>query len=202
MRERRPLATTGHWLQRLVRLDLDVFRDVAGDTAATLPMLALVTAASFLSGVGSWLWWLFQSRQAAGEVFLKSCLLGGLLQVPVWLLWVYVAYQTLTLAFGVRVEFYALVRAMGLAFAPMALTVLMAVAQLAVPLAVIPLAATVLLSLVAVEAASDAEPGQALLATLSGFAAFALVMGILANIAEVEGVGGVAPGLFFFALDF
>ena len=202
MRERRPLATTGHWLQRLVRLDLDVFRDVAGDTAATLPMLALVTAASFLSGVGSWLWWLFQSRQAAGEVFLKSCLLGGLLQVPVWLLWVYVAYQTLTLAFGVRVEFYALVRAMGLAFAPMALTVLMAVAQLAVPLAVIPLAATVLLSLVAVEAASDAEPGQALLATLSGFAAFALVLGIRANIAAVEGGGGVAPGLFFFALDF
>ncbi|HXG41281.1 MAG TPA: hypothetical protein VNL95_00965 [Dehalococcoidia bacterium] len=202
MRERRPLSTTGHWLQRLLRLDLDAFRDVATDPGATVPMLAVVTAASFATGIGSWLWWLFQSREAAGEVFVKSALLGSLLQVPAWLLWVYVTYQTLTLAFGVRADFYGLVRAMGLAFAPMALTVLMAVAQLAVPLAVIPLAATLLLSLVAVEAASDGETGHALLATLAGFAAFALVMGILANIAEVEGVGGVAPGLFFFALDF
>ncbi len=202
MRERRTITTAGHWLQRLARLDLDVFRDVAADASATLPMLAIVAAASFLCGLGSWLWWVFQSREAVGEVFVKTLLLGGLLQVPVWLLWVYVTYQVLTLAFAVRAEFYGLVRAMGLAFTPLALTVLMAVAQLAVPLAVIPLAATVLLSLVAVEAASDAEPRQALLATLAGFAAFALVMGILANIAEVEGIGGAAPGLFFFALDF
>jgi hypothetical protein len=55
---------------------------------------------------------------------------------------------------------------------------------------------------VALQAASTADSQQVTVANLTAFAIFAIVMGFLANIGEVQGVGGVAPGLFFFALDF
>jgi len=189
------------WLVRLARLELEVFAEVAADPAATVPSLATVAVASFLSGLGSWLWWVFQFDVRQGDVLLRTLVLGGTLQVGAWLLWVYLVYQVLTLGYGVAVEFYGLARAMGLAFAPMAFTVLMAVAPLAVPFAVIPLAATVLLSQAAVEGVTGAGASRALVANAAGFAAFALMLGILANVAEVGGIGGAAPGLFFFALD-
>jgi len=49
-------------------------------------------------------------------------------------------------------------------------------------------------SVLAVRAASGASPGQALMATMAGFAVFALVLGILGN-SDTD----LAPGIF--ALD-
>jgi len=40
------------------------------------------------------------------------------------------------------------------------------------------------------------------MATFLGFGGFLFAMGILANVMEVEGLGGVAPGILFFSLDF
>ncbi len=189
------------WLLRLARLDLEVFVEVSANPGATIPSLATVVVASFLAGLGSWLWWVFQFDERLRDVFLRTLVLGGLLQVLAWLLWVYLTYQVLTLGYGVAAEFYGLARAMGLAFAPMAFTVLMAVAPLAVPMATIPLALTLLMSQAAVEQVTRAGTPRSLVANVAGFAAFALMLGVLANVAEVGGIGGVAPGLFFFALD-
>ena len=64
------------------------------------------------------------------------------------------------------------------------------------------MAGATLLTHFAIESSSHAEPRQILVANLVGFLTFAVVMGALANIAEINSVGGFAPGLFFFALDF
>jgi len=40
-----------------------------------------------------------------------------------------------------------------------------------------------------------------MVANLAGFAAFLIVMGGFANIAEVGTFGGLAPGILFFSLD-
>jgi len=69
------------------------------------------------------------------------------------------------------------------------------------PFGVVALAGAALLSHFAIEASSNAEPRQALVANFVGFLSFAVVMGVLANIAEINTVGGLAPGLFFFSLD-
>jgi len=195
------LANPLRWLLRLARLDLAVLAEVSTQPAATVPCLATVVMASFLCGLGSWLFWAFQMDGQRGEAFIRTLVMGSLLQVGAWSLWVYLAYQVLTLGYGIAVPFYGLARAMGLAFAPMALTVLMALAPLAIPLAVIPLVATVLLSQGAIEAVSGAGTPRSLVANVVGFSGFALTLGILANVAEVGGIGGTAPGLFFFALD-
>jgi hypothetical protein len=191
----------GGWLLRLARLDLTVFDDVKDDVSATVPILAVAVVASFLSGLGSWLWWTFEDFPDAGEVFIKSFLIGSILQVGVWFLWVYIAAMVLSRGLGVAADLNRLLRTMGLAFAPMGIAVLMLISFLTVPFGVIAVAATVGLTYVAIQAATDAQPQQVMLANVVGFVIFAVVLGILANLSEVYDIGGLAPGLFFFNLN-
>lgn len=189
------------WLVRLGRFDLSVFDDVRDDEAATVPAVGVAMLASFLAGLGSWLWWVFQDGDYKGEVFLKSFLFGGFLQVLVWFLWVYVTYSFLARSFGAVGSFRQLVRTMGLAFAPMALSFLVFISVLTVPFGVIAVGGALLLSNVAVQRVSSARLEQVTLANFTGFSVFAIIMGILGNVAEVRFGGGLAPGIFFFVLD-
>jgi hypothetical protein len=191
----------GGWLLRLARLDLSVFDEVKDDVSAGVPILTVAVVASFLSGLGSWLWWTFEDFPDATEVFIKSFLVGSILQVGVWFLWVYIAAMILSRGLGVAADLNRLLRTMGLAFAPMGIAVLMLISFLTVPFGVIAVAATVALTYVAIQAATDAEPQQVMLANIVGFIAFAVVLGILANISEVHDIGGLAPGIFFFNLN-
>ena len=191
----------GNWLLRLARLDLSVFDDVKDDVSATVPTLVVAVAASFLSGLGSWLWWTFEDFPDAGEVMVKSFFVGSILQVGVWFLWVYVAAMILSKGLRVPADLNRMMRTMGLAFAPMSIAVLMLISFLTVPFGVIAVAATVGLTYVAIQAATDAEPQQVMLANIVGFVIFAVVLGILANLSEVYDIGGLAPGLFFFNLN-
>jgi hypothetical protein len=191
----------GNWLLRLAKLDLTVFDDVKDDVSATVPTLTVAVVASFLSGLGSWLWWTFEDFPDAGEVFFKSFLIGSILQVGVWFLWVYVTAMILSRGLGVAADLNRLLRTMALAFAPMAIAVLMLISFFTIPFGVIAVAATFGLTFVAIQAATDAEPQQVMLANIVGFVVFAVSLGILANVSEVYDIGGLAPGLFFFNLN-
>ena len=166
-----------------------------------MPVLAVVAVASFAAGFGTWLWGVVEDVPDKGDVFLKSTILGSILQIVAWFLWVYVIAMVVSRGYGGSGDPMRLARTMGLAFAPMAITILMVISILAVPFAVLAVGITLLLTHAAIVSATDAEPQQALLANLAGFLAFALVLGILSNIGEVGGVlGGFAPGIFFFNL--
>jgi hypothetical protein len=161
----------------------------------------VAVVASFLSGLGSWLWWTFQDFPKGGDVFVKSFIVGSILQVGVWFLWVYIAAMVLSRGLGVAADLNRMIRTMGLAFAPMAIAVLMLISFLTVPFGVIAVGATLVLSYVAIQAATDAQPQQVMLATIVGFVIFAVILGILANVSDVYNTGGLAPGLFFFSLN-
>jgi len=195
----------GNWLGRLIRLDLTVFDDVKDEAAATAPALAVMVIASFAAGLGSWLWWAVQDfplvSDKNGEAFLKTFILGGVLQAALWFVWVYIAAMLLSRVFGAGADLNRIMRTMGLAFAPMIITILMIVDILAVPFAVIAVGATLLLSNSAMQAATDAEPQQVILSNLAGFAVFAIILGILANVAQIYEIGGISPGIFFISLD-
>jgi hypothetical protein len=195
----------GNWLVRLARLDLTVFDDVKDEAAATAPALAVMVVASFAAGLGSWLWWAVQDfplvSDKNGEAFFKTFILGGILQAALWFVWVYIAAMLLSRVFGAGADLNRMMRTMGLAFAPMVITILMIVDILAVPFAVIAVGTTLLLSNSAMQAASDAEPQQVIVSNLAGFAVFAIVLGILANVAQIYEIGGISPGIFFVSLD-
>ena len=195
----------GNWLLRLARLDLTVFDEVKDEAAATAPALAVMVIASFAAGLGSWLWWAVQDfplvSDKNGEAFLKTFILGGILQAALWFVWVYIAAMLLSRVFGAGADLNRIMRTMGLAFAPMIITILMVVDILAVPFAVIAVGTTLLLSNSAMQAATDAEPQQVIVSNLAGFAVFAIVLGILANVAQIYEIGGISPGIFFISLD-
>jgi hypothetical protein len=193
--------TIGGWVARVLRVDFSAFDEVRGEPSATVGAVAVVLGASLLAGLGSWLWAAQTDYVDGGAVLLRSFLLGSVIQTGVWFLWVYLVYQVLVRGYDARVEFGELVRSMGFAFAPAALGVLVAVAPLSVPLGVVSLAMAVLFTNVAVQQASDCEAGEATLANLTGFGAFAIAMGAFANVWKVDSIGGLAPGVLFFSLD-
>lgn len=190
------------WLTRLVRQDFTVMDDVGRDATATAPALLLVAVSSFLAGLGSWLWWSFEDLPKGGDVFVRSFIIGSLVQVAVWFAWVYIVYTVLAQVFRLQVDLTRLTRSMALAFAPVALSVLVFISILAIPIGVISLAWAFLMSFVAINsAAPTASQAQAIQANLLGFAVFAVVMGILANVAEGTFTPGIAPGIFLFSLN-
>jgi hypothetical protein len=206
-------------LLRVARLDATAFLEVRDDPAATWPAIIVVAAASLLSGIGGWLLYLSSvsarvsssfgqlspaaqsiAQSATGSIlrdagttfFIHSTIVGSALCILLWFAWVGVTVLMLERVWHRRVQFLALVRTMGLAFFPVALSLLMVVDLIAIPVALISLAAAVLLSGVAVEASTEAEPAEILFANLLGFAVFAIVLGLFGR------NGQYAPGLFAF----
>ncbi|TMC00496.1 MAG: hypothetical protein E6J42_00665 [Chloroflexi bacterium] len=198
------MQTAAGWLGRLARFDFTVFDEIRADRTATISAIVIVFGASFLAGMGSWLWAVFNrelSELDRSEVLVKSFLIGMFVQTAVWFLWVYIVRWILDWGYQIKVDALALVRTMGFAFAPVGFSVLVLIGGLALPIGLIAFGATLLLTTAAIQSASEAEMREAMVANLAGFAAFLIVMGGFANIAEVGTFGGLAPGILFFSLD-
>lgn len=199
------VQTVTGWVGRVLRFDFTAFDEVRDEQAATSASVLIVLAGSFIAGVGSWLWALQNDNLTdvdSAETFVKSLLLGGIIQTAVWFLWVYLVYQVLTRGYGHATGFPELVRVMGLAFAPIVYSILIAVDALAVPFGVISLGMTFLFTNIGIQQTTGANVRETTMANVTGFAAFVVVMGVFANVAEVGPFGGVAPGILFFSLDF
>jgi hypothetical protein len=184
-----------------------IFDEIRSEPSATPSAIVIVFGASVMAGIGSWLWAVQWRGVEATDVFIKSLVVGSVLQTLAWFIWVYLVFQVLARAYGARVDFSELIRTMGFAFAPVGISILIAVVGFTIPFGVFALTCAVLLTYFATESASSAEPRQILVANFAGFAVFAVVMGVLANIGEVSStggaqIGGLAPGLFFFDLSF
>jgi hypothetical protein len=67
---------------------------------------------------------------------------------------------------------------------------------------VLSLSLTFLTTNIGIQMSSGADARETTMANVTGFAAFLVVMGVFANVAEVGPFGGVAPGILFFSLDF
>lgn len=199
------VQTVTGWVGRVLKFDFSAFDEIRDERAATAPAVLIVLAGSFIAGFGSFVWGLQNDNLIgvdSGEMFVKSLVLGGIIQTAVWGLWVYLVFQILGRGYGHTIEFQELLRVMGLAFSPIVFSVLVAVDALAVPFGVMSLALTFLCTNIGIQMASGADLRETTMANVTGFAAFVVVMGVFANVAEVGSFGGVAPGILFFSLDF
>jgi hypothetical protein len=147
-----------------------------------------------------------QSRDALAldetEIFIQSMVIGSFIQTVVWFFaWVYITYQVVTHAYGSEVHFLELTRTMGYAFVPVAASLLIAIAPLAVPFGLLAFGLTVLLTTAAIQSAADLEQRDAMIANFAGFSVFLIAMGIFANVSEIGSIGGTSPGILFFSLD-
>lgn len=180
-------------LQRLVRLDTSVFEEVKGDPAATVPAIIVVVVATFLSGVGGWLWWVVQTEADTGEIFLKSAVLGTVFAVALWIVWLLVAWVILTQLFRDEADWQQMLRTMGMAAAPLAISVAMFIPGIDFGVALASVALFFGLTTIAIQAATPADPARVLVANFAGFAVWAIVLGLLVTSEDI-----FAPGIFVF----
>jgi hypothetical protein len=180
------------WLRRLVYLDLSVFDEVRSNPSATIPGVVIVLVATFIAGLGGWLWWLVQDFGNSADIFVHSAVIGTLIAVVLWgLAWVGIVYVMLTQVFRARAYVEQLLRVMGLAAAPLALMGLVFIPGLSLGIGLAALALTFGLTTLAIKSATTADYAQVLAANFLGFCVWTAVLSLLADSSQPH-----APGVF------
>lgn len=189
------------WLRRLIN-DTRVFEDVRSNPAATIPGFLIVTVATFIAGLGGWLWWILQDfgdLSSSSNILLHSAVIGSLLAIFFWGVWLVVVYVLLTQIFRQRAYMEQLLRVMGLASAPLALMGLMFIPlpffSFAIGLAALGLLFG--LTCVAIASVSTASPSQVIMANLGGFLVWAVALSLLASGSGTDRKPH-APGIFLY----
>ena len=180
-------------LMRLVRLDTTVFDEVKQDPAATLPAVFVVLASTFLAGIGGWMWWVIKGFGDNGKVFFHSVIMGTVFSFALWIVWLLVAWVILTQLFREDADWQQMLRTMGMASAPLALSVAMFIPGIDMGIALASIALFFGLNTIAIQATTQANPARVLMANLAGFAVWAIVLGLL-----VTDTSYLAPGIFLF----
>jgi len=183
----------GQRLRRLATMDTTVFNEVRTDASATVPAAIVAAVSMFLAGIGGWLWWQIADFGDSGKVFVQSVIVGTILGLLLWAVWVAITYVVLTQLFRARAEVYELARVMGFATLPLAIMVLMFIPGLDFGIALLAIALFFGTTVIAVQSATDAPAGRALVATAAGFAVWAIVLGLLTTSSKTW-----APGIFVF----
>ena len=187
------LAILADRLLRLARLDTSVFDEVRQDPAATIPAVLVLTVATLLSGIGGWLWWLIRDYGNASEIFYKSLLLGSILSIALWIVWLLVAWVILTQVFREDADWHQMLRTMGMASAPLGLSVLLFVPGVDFGIGLASIALFFGLTTIAIQATTAAGPARVLVANAAGFVLWAVVLGLMSTADSP-----LAPGIFLY----
>jgi hypothetical protein len=178
-------------LLRLARLDTTVFEEVRMDPAATVSSFVVAAAAVLAAGLGGWLWWVQEVDFDKGRVFLQSVILGSLFAIGLWIVWLFVVYVLLTQVFRERADLQQLIRTMGMAAAPLGLSLLLLIPGINFGLGLTSIALFFGLTTIAIQSVTTAEPAKVLLANAAGFAVWAIVLTLM-----VDNRTYLAPGIF------
>lgn len=183
----RPLS----YLRRLARLDLDAFDDIGRDPSATAPALVIAAAGLALLGLGGWLWWIVAGLSDVTSVFVKTVILGGAFGFGAWLVWLLVIYAVLRRVSGLAIPVEQLLRTAGFASSTLVIALGMAIPSISFGVGLLALAAWAATTHMAVERTVGRGGGDVLAANLAGFAAWAIIMSLLAT-----GTNQIGPGPF------
>jgi len=182
---------TVHRIRRLGVLDLSVLDEVGTDLRATLPSLAVAGASMLMLGLGGWLWWLTSGLGDKQTVLIKSMLMGSVFSLALWLGWLVVAYVVLQRITHEVISVERLVRAAGMAAAPLALGVFMVIPGISFGVGILAIGAWALTTNEAIERATGIRGRPVVLANAAGFALWAIAMSLLAT-----STNQIAPGPF------
>ncbi|MCY3506418.1 MAG: hypothetical protein OXH41_09680 [Chloroflexi bacterium] len=169
-------------LERLVRmvfLDTGVFEEVRDDERELGSALIVTGGACLLAGLGAWLHW-EGATHTPPNAFVNSFLLGSLFLAAMYGAAALLIYVMMVQFFRVQVDLLAIVRTMGYAAAPLALSLGMFLPVLYPVFALMPLALLLVAMIYAVQAATGAEPLQVVVSCLIGFGFMVLVLGVVA----------------------
>lgn len=168
---------------RLAKLDTTVFDEVRDDARELIPALIVAGIACLLAGLGALLWWSVVPneflRDNVEKKFLDTLILGSIFLAAMYGVAALIIYVVMAQMYKVTVDLQALIRTMGYAALPLALSVLQFIPLLWPVFALVPLALLFVMMIYAVQSATGAESKQVVTATTIGFAVMVLVLGII-----------------------
>ncbi|MQC16805.1 MAG: hypothetical protein DWG82_01060 [Chloroflexi bacterium] len=183
-------ATIGR-IRRIVMLDDSVFEELRIDSSATVPAIVTTFLGLFMLGLGGWLWWRIAGLGEPGTVFLKSAVLGTVFGFAAWLVWLLIIYAVLRRISNVTVRIEQLLRTAGFASVVLALGLGMVVTPVAFGIGLFTLLAWAVTTQLAVERTIGRGGADVVAANLAGFAAWLMIMSLLAT-----GTNQIGPGPF------
>lgn len=169
----------------------DVYARVRDDTKLTVVAGATLVLSMFLFAMGGWLLVSIEFT-FAWEAFWKSVLVGTVVGVGLWAVWVFVT-RTALANFGHELDLAELFRVQAIASVPLAIGFGMFIPEISFGVALISLVAWLLSSTLAMQAAFGIPPRTAVISNVCGFAVWALVIPLLATSSNPLG-----PGIFWF----
>lgn len=189
-------------LKRLIQLDTTVFDEVRDDQQELIPALVIAAASSLLAGLGAWLYWLVVPSFDFDSAFLNSIILGSIFMFVMYGVAAIVIYLVLVQAYRVQVDLQALIRTMGYASFPLALSVLMFIPIVYPLFALLPTAMLLVMVIYAVQSASGADSKQVVVSSTIGIGVMILVLGVIAISSSGSGDAAIGAGQFGLIFDF
>jgi hypothetical protein len=167
---------------RLARLDTTVFDEVRDDVNELIPALVVAGVSALLAGLGATLFWLFNfdSNYRPEKVWLNNFILGSLFMAALYFVWILVTYVIIVQLYKASADLQSLIRTMGYAAVPLALSVLMFIPVLYPVIALVSIILLFVMAIYAVQSVTNADSSQVVIANLAGFAVMALVLSIVA----------------------
>lgn len=167
-------------LVRLAKLDTTVFDEVRDDERELVPALVVAAVACVLAGLGSLLYWQVVPELEADSIFLNTLIFGSVFTAAMYGVAILVTYLVLVQMYRAQVDLQALIRTMGYAAAPLAISVLMFIPVIYPLFAIMPIALLFVMMIYAAQSASGAESNQVVISTTIGLAVMVLVLGLIA----------------------
>ncbi len=169
-------------LLRLARLDTTVFDEVRDDQRETVPALVIAVVASFVAGLGTFLWWETAWSFRPDSTFVDTFILGSIFLAVMYGVAVLVAYVVLAQMYKVQADLQAMIRTCGYAAAVLVLVLPMLIPVIFPVFAIVPFAILFVLMIYAVQSASGADSQQVVISTLIGFVVMVFFLGLIAAV--------------------
>lgn len=187
-------------LIRLAKLDTSVFDEVRDDERELIPALVVAVAAAFLAGLGALLWSQIIPDADLDSIFVNQFLLGSIFFALLYAVAALVIYVVMAQMYRIQADVMAILRTMGYAAFPMALSVLMFIPLIFPLFAIVPLALLYVMMIYATQSATGADSGQVVISVTIGFSVMVLVLGIIA-ISTTNLDAPMGAGLFGILFD-
>ncbi|MEZ4554036.1 MAG: hypothetical protein AB7L91_10290 [Dehalococcoidia bacterium] len=132
--------------------------------------------------MGGWLWWLLSGLgdvRESDSVFVKSVLFGSIASLGLWGVWLLIVVALMQRFAGTIVPIEPLLRAAGLAAAPLGLGILMAVPVISFGIGLFAIVGCVLFTQAAVERVTGVRGGEVIFANLVGFIVWSVLLSLL-----------------------
>lgn len=189
-------------VMRLARLDTTVFDEVKDDINETVPAIVVAAVSWLLAGVGAWLYWTVATDLEPESVFLNTVLLGTIFGVVLYFAAIAIAYVVIVQMYKIQADIQSMIRTGGYAAIPMAASVLMLLPILWPVFAIVPIALLFVMMIYAVQASTNAESSQVVVASLIGFAVMVLVLGFIALQVTGDTDAPIGAGVFGTLVDY